>query len=180
MQIFSFLLFFIIISCRSGFPSHTTSLWHQAFLQCLLMMKSVSVGLYESVFTSRSFLKNIFIVHKHEIGWSSSLLAFFFIFPFSYVWVFCLCLSLCIRYLQYLLRLEESIGFPEAGVTDPDKTPSGYWELNPGLLEEQSVLTAGEWCTPPGPFLTTQTCRSSPVSYFPPSNCIFMFLFLTA
>ena len=35
---------------------------------------------------------------------------------------------------------EEGIGSPGTGVTDSCELPCGCWELNPGPLEEQSVL----------------------------------------
>jgi len=38
----------------------------------------------------------------------------------------------------------ESVGFPEAGVTDGYELPCGCWELNLGPLEEQPVLLTAE------------------------------------
>ena len=39
-------------------------------------------------------------------------------------------------------RPEEGFGSPENGVTDGCKLLCGFWELNPGPLQEQQGLTA--------------------------------------
>lgn len=40
----------------------------------------------------------------------------------------------------YLQRPEEDIRPPKTGIKDVCKTPHGYWELNPGPLQELQVL----------------------------------------
>ena len=41
-------------------------------------------------------------------------------------------------------RLEEGIKFPETGFMDGSEPPHGFWELNPGpLQEQQTLLTTG-------------------------------------
>ena len=47
------------------------------------------------------------------------------------------------------------VGFPGTGVIDSCELPCGSWELNPGPLEEQSVLLTIEpfLQPPPLPFL---------------------------
>ena len=59
-------------------------------------------------------------------------------FKFSFIFVLqslVLCLHVC---------LCEGVGYSGAGVTDRCELPCGCWELNPGLLEEQSVLLTTE------------------------------------
>ena len=48
---------------------------------------------------------------------------------------------MCARHLQ---RPEEGTGFPRTGVTNGCEPPRGYWESNPGPLEEQPVLLTTE------------------------------------
>ncbi|EDL82057.1 rCG29021 [Rattus norvegicus] len=43
-----------------------------------------------------------------------------------------------------LLRYEDSISYPGNGFTDCCEMSRELWELNPGLLEEQSVLLIAE------------------------------------
>jgi hypothetical protein len=50
-------------------------------------------------------------------------------------------------YLLYTWNLkspENGIGSPETRIIDSCELPCGYWELNPGLLEEQPVLLTAE------------------------------------
>ena len=70
-----------------------------------------------------------------------------------------------------LFRLEKSIGFPESGVTYPYKTPSGPWELNPDLLEEQSMLTTSE--PPSRPLLDNSNVLFFSCLLFPPQASVF-------
>ena len=42
----------------------------------------------------------------------------------------------------------ECIGSTGTGVTEGCEQPRGFWELNPGLLEEQSVLLIDEPSSP--------------------------------
>jgi hypothetical protein len=44
---------------------------------------------------------------------------------------------------EYISPSEEGLIYPETGVTDGCKLRRGWWELNPGLLQElQALLTA--------------------------------------
>ena len=69
----------------------------------------------------------------YELPFSSFLFFFFFkklvYFYISYAMVFCL--SIC---------LYEGVGYPGTRGTDSCELPLGCSKLNPGLLEEQSVL----------------------------------------
>lgn len=57
----------------------------------------------------------------------------------------CMCVSVCIRYVHhmcawYTRRPEDGIACPGIGVTDGCKPPCGFWESNPGHLQEQPGL----------------------------------------
>jgi hypothetical protein len=54
------------------------------------------------------------------------------------------CLSLYYMYTYCLWKPEEGIGSSRTGVTDGYELPCGSWELNPGSLEEQTVLLTAE------------------------------------
>jgi hypothetical protein len=58
--------------------------------------------------------------------------------------VFCLLIYLCTNCVQGLRRPEESIGSSGTGAIDVGESPCGCWELNPGPLEEQSVLLSAD------------------------------------
>ena len=47
--------------------------------------------------------------------------------------VLCLCVCLC-----------KGVRFPGPDVSDSCELPQGYWELNPGPLQEQLVLLTAE------------------------------------
>jgi hypothetical protein len=48
-------------------------------------------------------------------------------------------------------RSEEEVGSPGSGVKDKCEPSCGCWELNPGPLEEQTVLLAAEASLQPPP-----------------------------
>lgn len=43
-----------------------------------------------------------------------------------------------------LLTPEEGIGSPKTGVAGGCELPCGFWDLNPGPLEEQTLLLTAE------------------------------------
>lgn len=47
-------------------------------------------------------------------------------------------------FIQCLQETEEGIRFPGTGVTEGFEPLCGYWELNPGPLQEQPVLSTAE------------------------------------
>jgi hypothetical protein len=55
------------------------------------------------------------------------------LFVYLYALVFCLDLCLC-----------EGVRSPGTGIIDNCELPCGCWELNPGPLEEQPVLSTAE------------------------------------
>lgn len=58
--------------------------------------------------------------------------------------MFCLHIRLRTTCVQCPLKLEEGIGFLGNGVIDSCRLPHEFWELNPGPLEEQLVLSTTE------------------------------------
>ena len=61
---------------------------------------------------------------------------YLFIFILSYGCFAFMCVCLCITCLQFLWKLEESVGSPGAGITDSCKPPCRCWEANLGPLKE--------------------------------------------
>ena len=58
------------------------------------------------------------------------------------IWVFCLPTSLCTTCGPGVLRGQKRVNqrrFSRTGVTGSSEPPCGYWELNPGPLEEQTA-----------------------------------------
>ena len=53
-------------------------------------------------------------------------------------------------------RPEEGVGAPGTGITDSRGQPCGYWELNPGFLEEHLVVLTAEPSLQTLLFLTQQ------------------------
>ena len=51
---------------------------------------------------------------------------------------------MCTVCIQCGRRPEEDVKFPATGVTDDSELSCGYWELNPGPLEEQFLLLTTE------------------------------------
>jgi hypothetical protein len=51
---------------------------------------------------------------------------------------------LCALVFYLHICLCEGVRSPVTGVTDSCEPPCGYWELNPGLLDEQSVFLTTE------------------------------------
>lgn len=47
---------------------------------------------------------------------------------------------MCVCAQPSCLESGEGVGSPGTGVTDSCELACGYWELNPGALEEQSVF----------------------------------------
>lgn len=54
--------------------------------------------------------------------------------------IFYLCV--CVRVCRYSWKQEDNVEVPEIGIAGDCQLPSGCLELNPGSLQEQSVLTA--------------------------------------
>lgn len=70
---------------------------------------------------------------------SSSLLSLFY-----FLWFVCLC-------TWFPRKPKKGVRFSGGGVTDSSELPHGYWEWNPGLLEEQA-LSLNCWAISVVPF----------------------------
>ncbi|KAL6074356.1 hypothetical protein STEG23_012106, partial [Scotinomys teguina] len=59
--------------------------------------------------------------------------------------------------VSYVMQLRSSKRSPGTGVTDSCELPCGFWDLNPGPLEEQPVLLTAEPSLQP-----PETCFKGP------------------
>ena len=116
------------------------------------------------------------IYHQAEITCHSklclSLTAFYFILFIDLIYVYectCLYVGLCTHVMQCRRGQKRATDSPGIGVMDSSQLPCGCWGLNPGPLQEQSVLlTVRLSLQPPPPSLIHPALPSISTSFQSP------------